>query len=186
MDAVKIIKSNDKKGMKTMEVKASESIKNGCKFGCEDCMKQVPYFWQCPFCEAGVNDYRYCCHHCYVSPTSGMLRCVNCKENETNKNEAIPTTIISPIKLTSVVADKGKCIYNSECRPGTKCSDGCHKGCTCSFQHTCEFYCNDCIKNAALSARCGTCGQLGSSRTISSSRNNFSCCDGCQLNPRVS
>ena len=25
----------------------------GCKFGCEDCMKQVPYFWQCPFCEAG-------------------------------------------------------------------------------------------------------------------------------------
>lgn len=29
MDAVKIIKSNDKKGMKTMEVKASESIKNG-------------------------------------------------------------------------------------------------------------------------------------------------------------
>ena len=25
----------------------------GCGFGCEDCMKQVPFYWQCPFCEAG-------------------------------------------------------------------------------------------------------------------------------------
>ena len=92
----------------------------------------------------------------------------------------------SVTKRLSDIVFQVECIHDRECRPGTKCSNGCHKGCTCSFQHTCEFYCNDCLKRADLSARCGTCGSLRSSRAISADRNNYSCCDRCELIPTFS